>query len=101
MEFLTARLNEDEAAGTEAIASIEEREEPFWSDVFGAYNEGFLSRAEAEHVGRHDPARALREVEAKRKILALTFQYDLMIDLLIALAVVYSDHPDYRSEWAS
>jgi hypothetical protein len=46
------------------------------------------------------PARVLREVEAGRKILALTFQYDLMIDLLGAVAAVYSDHPDYRAEWA-
>jgi hypothetical protein len=78
------------------------------------------------HIARHDPARVLRDVAAKRAILAeykesLQFPYDLpegiadgrdddererdayLIDLLDGvvrhLAAVYSGHPGYREEW--
>lgn len=34
------------------------------------YDEGGHDNADAEHIARHDPARVLREVEAKRRILA-------------------------------
>jgi hypothetical protein len=83
--------------------------------------------AEAAHVVRHDPARVLREVGAKRDIVkfhpitrdviavkpdglhgfgcatchqdeGLTMGYGWCATLL-ALAAVYADHPDYRAEW--
>jgi hypothetical protein len=81
--------------------------------------------AVAAHIARHDPARVLREVAAKREILAFIFQYEAKIDgewgcchsagairlgecpetppekidaLRVAVAV-YSDHPDYDEEW--
>ncbi|MFD3654344.1 DUF6221 family protein [Streptomyces sp. NPDC058620] len=67
------------------------------------------------HIARHDPARVLREVEAKRQLLD-TFLPDaagadeqindewragstLAVDLLCLLALPYTDHPDYRPEW--
>ena len=76
----------------------------------------------SEHIARHDPARALREVEAKRRILeehtpALTNsscricttreegvdrqsrRYRFPCPTIRLLALPYSDHPDYRDEW--
>lgn len=69
------------------------------------------------HIARHDPARVLREVEAKRRILytcdtatrmwlhARTEEYaDGVADpgdtILRALASVYADHPDFDGSWA-
>jgi hypothetical protein len=52
-EFLAARLDEDEAAAKAWL--------PF----------GNPDATNREHAARHDPARVLREVEAKRQILAL------------------------------
>lgn len=69
------------------------------------------------HAAHHDPARALRDVEAKRRLLAdyeegrvdLDAQYapdrDYMGRLdglevaLQYLATTYADHPDYFPEW--
>lgn len=77
------------------------------------------SMADADHIARHDPARVLAEVGAKRRILddvLPTMQADeLRIagewgvgsdpvreasdDLLSLLALPYAEHPDYREEW--
>lgn len=79
------------------------------------------------YLARHDPARVLREVEAKRAILAdhqIKAPYEIergdedfgcercysdelgvlgfgYCPTLKALAAVWSDHPDYRKEWAA
>lgn len=70
----------------------------------------------AEHIVRHDPARVLREVEAKRRILAAYVDDDrvrfgafescsdscpvqVLDEVVKLLAAPYSDHPDYRQEW--
>ncbi|WP_173261029.1 DUF6221 family protein [Streptomyces pacificus] len=72
----------------------------------------------ARHIARHDPARVLREVEAKRRILREHRQDSLPdgIDLeecytcggvnerwpcptLRLLALPYADHPNYRQKW--
>lgn len=101
------------------------------------------SMADARFIARHDPARVLREVEAKRRLLALhlhlrytepldadsdfeedhrpafaepplyvgckTCHYDARheetypswwCDTVRLLALPYSDHVDYRQEWA-
>lgn len=54
-------------------------------------------------------SRALREVEAKRAMVARCQRdatdaangtaYDLAREVLGDLAAVYADHPDYREEW--
>lgn len=66
----------------------------------------------AEHIARHDPARVLRDVEAKRRIVQrceyawsrvpdedwaaiATF---LLLDVL-DLASVYHDHPEFQEGW--
>lgn len=79
------------------------------------------------YLARHDPARVLREVEAKRAIIA---EHSIFVaenedprkprhevgcercgylgndptsgcKTLRSLAATYSDHPDYRKEWAA
>ena len=102
VEFLTARLDEDEAAATR---HLDDASGAGWGDY---------------------PARVLREVAAKRAILAehspTSYPYDDEVGdesctgcglggdeeyretintcpTLRALASVYSDHPDYREEW--
>ncbi|APE11024.1 hypothetical protein BO226_19305 [Rhodococcus sp. 2G] len=65
------------------------------------------------HIARHDPARVLHEVEAKRKLLDLSRRWLVSrggqdgemsrknaLDILRLLAAPYSDHPDYQKEWA-
>ena len=94
-EFMTARLDEDEAR---------------------------LKRGQPVPWTTDMTKRAYREVEAKRKILA---EYTRVVELrksypegydpndyhgldesgleeaVTHLAVVYSDHPDYREDWSS
>lgn len=78
------------------------------------------------HIARHDPARVLREVEAKRRIIDDALRYEARIDgewgcshdpdeiaagvcpyippdeidALRLLALSYANHPSYRQEWA-
>lgn len=75
--------------------------------------------ADAQHIARWDPARALVEVDARRRIIA---QYEAICeqvsnpvsaanferayamkgelrDVLELIALPYADHPDYREEW--
>ncbi|MFI8865331.1 DUF6221 family protein [Streptomyces sp. NPDC053707] len=71
--------------------------------------------AAAGHIIRHDPARVLREVEAKRRLLDVVLpdilsgdsaiegewmgESDMAGDLARTLALPYADHPDYRDDW--
>ncbi len=64
----------------------------------------------AAHIARYDPARVLREVTAKRAIAetgaSLASSHDKYIrivgeSILTELAAVWSDHPDYKQEWAT
>ena len=115
--FLNARLDEDKAAAAKAqkkrrspwrvIDSIRMRV------ISGSPNRDLVVAETpgdgiADHIARHDPARVLREVEAKRAMLAeLTrwpFDYrpecnDPIRLFVRQLAAIYSDHPDYREEW--
>lgn len=80
------------------------------------YDESTPSPEEAVHIAAHDPARVLREIDAKRKLLT-----DLLPDLqqadrsiegewgssddlaermLRLLALPYADREGYREEWA-
>lgn len=78
------------------------------------------------HIARHDPARVLREVDAKRDLIRLAFEYAASVDeewgcghnadqiaaghcawlrpdeltTLRLLALPYQAHPDFRPEWA-
>ena len=65
---------------------------------------------EDEAVARKAPARVLREVEAKRRIIQEHVDQVEMDDPCVPivagerplrhLAAVYADHPDYDPEWA-
>ena len=71
--------------------------------------------AVAGHIARHDPARVLAEVDAKRRMLAIHHPYVPEPDqaclgcaggivwtdcpVLRLLALPYASHPDYRAEW--
>lgn len=90
--FITARLAEDEAAAKLA------RPDYFTFEVLGI----FSALGDMRHVIRHDPARVLRELAAKRAILSehiVGGWHPVPCLTLRALASVYSDHPDYRAEW--
>ena len=131
--FVTARLDEDEAAG-KAAASVagpgwkaeayyppdESRTRTCLRSEGGAFLADFDDAPDypelAAHIARHDPARVLREVAAKRAIVGdeneglamiavhergtwpdeLTREADR---ILRQLAAVWSGHPDYRPEW--
>ncbi|QBJ94512.1 hypothetical protein D0Z67_29535 (plasmid) [Streptomyces seoulensis] len=62
----------------------------------------------AEHIARHDPARVLRESDAKIAVLdeldlAVHGQPRPFVDALLFVAqqmgLAYSDHPDYKESW--
>lgn len=124
VEFLTARLKEDEHA---ALAEKRRREggaivylqAPGASMEVGRGYPGGGGGSAGPIVG--EPARALREVEAKRKLIKLADEatgLDMTVDndravrprnidadpylgdvVLRALAAVYGSHPDYREGW--
>jgi hypothetical protein len=76
------------------------------------------AEARAAHIARHDPARVLADVEAKRGVLQLAAKAQEEAEspdhlvrrparvMLLALepvlqhlALAHADHPDYREEW--
>jgi Family of unknown function (DUF6221) len=122
--FYAARLDDDEAAAKAAAASG-----PWYWAEPRTYPQRIARAEEAAHIARHDPARVLREVAAKRAILAeheaiypavgradgggipdpegvvSVFAYchvcdeDAPCSTLRHLAAVYSDNEGYRDEW--
>jgi hypothetical protein len=126
VEFLTARLDEDEEAAILAARGAAYQtgdEAPEWSvraplalwsaPRGGAFGEvrPMAIRA-AAHIARHDPARVLREVAAKRKLLALSagmrelavvdgaWHLNALADSIERdMVSVYDDHPDYEQAW--
>lgn len=129
VEFLRARLDEDEAAAR-ACAEVY----PFPWDVTDrghtayvkADEPNFLTVAELEqspsiegwlsdrldHIARHDPARVLVDVEANRQIVELHEENahrecrlcghldgDYPCTTLRLHALPFAGHPDYRPEW--
>lgn len=79
LEFVLARLAEDEAVA-QAV--------PSWGDPGSA--DPFI-----RHICRHFPDRVIRSVAAVRLSLV-----SLDDEQLQAWAHVWSDHPDFDSEWA-
>jgi hypothetical protein len=120
VEFLTARLDEDEAVAQRAGQWRAMRYDfppdrrtldiggELVLDVDVARMSQRLSDA-AAHALRHDPARVLADVKAKRAI--VDFAAGLMAngedsepwageEVLVRLASVYADHPDYDATWS-
>lgn len=147
VEFILARLDEDERVALAATPSpwrIDPRDpnvilEPFPIDSVGMAGDrqrnlftGQISNrrgqsvSDARHIARHDPARVLADVAAKRLQIDMTFRYEATIDgewgccheadsiargecpatpvdgirMLRLLALPYAEHPGYRSEWS-
>ena len=118
IEFLSARLDEDEAAANAAEAA---QRQP-WQDSEWMEKHP----ADLAHYARHDPARVLREVAAKRAILEYYVEppngvrtgnaevissaeggsgrnprvLTVIEAIVLDLAAVWSDHPDYDPAWA-
>jgi hypothetical protein len=108
--FAKARLDEDEA-----VAKAAQHE---FRGVMSLAPSQFNVAAQVaveDHMRRHDPARVLREVEAKRAILdhhkpvrhgGRTMCYSCLSALsywpcptVRHLIAVWSDHPDYQEGW--
>lgn len=117
VEFLEARLAEDELTASAAIdVSPDWRAHYDYRDVKDTDGH-FVVQADthhpttgqAAHIARYSPARMLRECEAKRAIIADFLRRDALGDLpgrsavediLKAVSAVYSYHPDYDRAWA-
>ena len=98
--FLNARLDEDEQAATMDPAQalwqqdITDRPDEFYRETY-------------DHIARHDPARVLADVAAKRAIVAACaynleyeeYGHTLAERVLRALALPYADHEDYKPHW--
>jgi hypothetical protein len=131
VEFLLARLAEDQAAAQRALPGPWELQgEPRETQVFSAPTGvsvavGWLR--DLGHIARHDPARVLAEVAAKRRIVDEHWEPTSPFDdwptstpgrhcptcwdqgerlhqrfpcpTLRLLALPYAGHPDYLEEW--
>lgn len=122
-EFVAARLDEDEAAASHTSPAPWQATPlaTYVSDANDVRVAALAFTEDGRHIARHDPARALREVAAKRAILAEHRQWVFggttgcstchagheigdpppgPCPTLRALAAVYSDHRDYDPAWA-
>jgi hypothetical protein len=124
--FVAARLDEDEAVARAATPAPWEFEgdDPTDDELYSTADDSMSTVAwtrdrqvaNGQHIARHDPARVLREVEAKRahlrawEAIAVNFttigeserEFGARVALeavLEADAAVWSDHADYRAEW--
>jgi hypothetical protein len=133
VQFLRDRLDEDEQIARAAT------EGPWVAEVSGetghcvipadaqstrefvAKTQLYAAAFDAEHIAAHNPARALREIDAKRQIIARYVEHERLdretfdaegqharslvslraayLDAVRELAAVYSDRPGYREEW--
>lgn len=124
VEFYRAQLDDDAAWALACSARAGEIAAAYRADHRKVFSGGDVvaetrSANVAGHIARHDPARVLREVEAKREFLDFAVRTrdlaeqqptegqarDLRVKwaaYLTALkfdALRYADHPDYREEW--
>ncbi len=112
VEFLRARLDEDELAARDAIPDDDR-----WNSAMVAAWE--RDPVTATHIARWNPARVLAEVEAKRRIIdycesaieaggikpGSTWNDDAAgaevgEAVLHLMALLYAGHPDYDPAWA-
>ena len=117
VEFLEARLAEDEMTANAAIEDAAD-----WHVLYsyrdikdgdGHYvvlaDSNYPTVGQAAHIARHDPARVLRQCEAARAVIAEFLRLDALGDLpgrsatensLKQLASVHRDHPDFDPTWS-
>lgn len=116
-QFLRARLDEDEQAieAPETWTEFDETQGTRRVDVDHSFERvTACTRAwRGVHIARHDPARVLHEVEAKRRALnhyedvrrhapghtAYTLAEGAVGKQIQLMALPYVDHPDYRDDW--
>lgn len=134
LAFIEERLTEDEqvarAADQEAWVVVVV-DATFGTAQIECGNEGWLVSShyedaefrlgDADHIARHNPARVLREVEAKRRLLARHHRTALAVDPydnahltreecdadgddwpcrdVRSLASIWANHPDFHAEW--
>lgn len=117
VQFLRARLKEDErtARGVlwEGSGNTLSWDLPASATVEVGTDEFYAGDSTvAQHIARHDPARVLAEVDAKRRIVDHVaheledhgadnpwWYDDKLLPILRLLALPYADHADYRAEW--
>lgn len=98
VEFLRARLDEEQAEA-EKLADVDDYPLDPWEikrEETGEWNSYAYLRI--------SKARALAEVEAKRRMIDDTWggpdHQDMWEHHMRLLALPYRDHPDYQKEWA-
>lgn len=117
LEFLEARLAEDELMATAAIDVVADWHVLYsYRDVKdgeGHYvvlaDSRYPTVGQAAHIARHSPARILRQCEAVRAIIAEFLRLEALGDLpgrnateaaLRQIASGHSDHADFNQDWA-
>lgn len=111
VDFLRARLDEDEAAARAVGYDRIEAVDYLWGTrhLLLQRNDGGESKATTEldadlaaHIVRHDPARVLAEVEAKRRLLLWAESAEgglFLFPVVDTLVEAYRNHPDFDPAW--
>ncbi|MFI0268589.1 DUF6221 family protein [Streptomyces luteogriseus] len=119
VEWLRAQLDEDERIARAATLGpwVQSGIGDYgWTVDFGRPGAGVETAdteqglADADFIAAHNPARVLREIDAKRQLLALHAEgstdlfcahceHEPPCPTLRLLALPYADRPGYREEW--
>ena len=122
IDFLYARYDEDEQVAQKALGLSPRRWHLSGSSIVARTESGSetvvaptIWPQEGEHIVRHDPARVLTDLNAKRRVVDVlrgfepNNEWDTQPDMglrannaagaLRALALAYAGHPDYHSDW--
>lgn len=107
VDFLKARLDEDEAIAKAGMAALLAADgPPSWPD-YQTYDSPELDAAE-DYLRRFGPVRAMAEVGASARLLAWASDPKMNPALipeaeryyvLTSLALPYAEHPDYDEAW--
>jgi hypothetical protein len=106
VQFLRARLAEEEAIATAALGDPGRGRD--WWDAATLMERAQISHAEAEHIAAHGPHRVLADVNAKRRLIEEAIDADEPGEywnsesrdwVLRFLAVAYAEHRDYSQAW--
>jgi hypothetical protein len=120
VDFLRARLDEDEAAARAARKYTDRDWDASGDSVYADHAEPVVQayvnlpqvyEGVVAHIARHDPARVLADVKAKRAIVRECVGHETCgggydecseaaLVTLRHFASVYADHPDYDATWA-